>query len=247
MWHEVALTGVVAICSGQPGFGPQVQRHWSNITSSHEGRLVKRDPRTAENSGLFCYVCRAENARNDPCGGPAAARCFQNNRRQAPALFVHPSSHRRNSYFGPSPLRAAATIPQNLTSGRRSSRPHQNSSYSRSLSSIGWNQSSWRHLAARTLCGPPAEFSRGLEFPRAKAGFCTLRAASGRLHRSSLWDFALGHTAPKRDQKLSGQRHYRDPTDTPAFVTHARAEPSGQGAVGLMPHPQPGQLDHDVA
>jgi hypothetical protein len=105
---------------------------------------------------------------------------------------------------------AAATTPQNLTSGRRSWRPHQNSSYSRSLSSIGRNQSLWRHLAARTLCGPPAEFSRGLEFPRAKAGCCTLRAASGRLHRSSLWDFALGHTAPKRDQKLSGQRHYRD-------------------------------------
>ena len=142
---------------------------------------------------------------------------------------------------------AAATTPQNLTSGRRSWRPHQNSSYSRSLSSIGRNQSLRRHLAARTLCGPPAEFARGLEFPRAKAGFCMLRAASGGLHRSSLWDFALGHTAPKRYQKLSGQRHYRDPTDTPAFVTHARAEPSGQGAVGLMPHPQPGQLDHDVA
>jgi hypothetical protein len=55
---------------------------------------------------------------------------------------------------------AAATRPQNLTSGRRASRPHQNSSYPRSLSSIGWNQSLWRHLAARTLCGPPAEFSR---------------------------------------------------------------------------------------
>src|ERR1700733_7717342 len=139
-----------------------------------------------------------------------------------------------------------ATTPQNLTSGRRSSRPHQNSSYSRSLSSIGWNQSLWRLLAARTLGGPPAEFARGLEFPRAKAGFCMLRAASGGLHRSSLWDFALGHTAPKSDQRLSGQRHYRDPTDTPALVTHTRAEPSGQGAV-MMPHPQPGQLDHDMA
>jgi hypothetical protein len=56
--------------------------------------------------GFLCYVCRAENAHNDSCGCPAAARCFRNNRRQAPALFVHPSSHRRNSYFGPSPLRA---------------------------------------------------------------------------------------------------------------------------------------------
>ena len=55
---------------------------------------------------LINIYYRDENARNDPCGGAAATRCFQNNRRQAPALFVHPSSHRRNSYFGPSPLRA---------------------------------------------------------------------------------------------------------------------------------------------
>jgi hypothetical protein len=197
--------------------------------------------------GAFCYVCRAENARSDARGGPAAARCPRTIDVKRQRFFVNPPAIDGTQISARALFAPAAPTPQNLTSGRRFSRPHQNSSYPRSLSSIGRNQSLWRHLSARTLCGPPAEFSRELEFPRAKAGFCMLRAASGGFHRSSLWDFALGHTAPKSDQKLSGQRHYRDPTDTPAFVTHTRAEPSGQGAVRLMSHPQPGQLDHDVA
>jgi hypothetical protein len=79
------------------------------IMSSHEGRLVKCDPRTAKNSGLFCYVCRAENARSDARGGPAAARCSRTIDVKRQRFFVNPSSHRRNSDFGPSPLRACGT------------------------------------------------------------------------------------------------------------------------------------------
>ena len=52
--------------------------------------------------------------------------------------------------------------------GRRTSHPvaahrgwHQNPSYSRSSGSEGRNQSLSRHLAARTLCGPPAEIRQG--------------------------------------------------------------------------------------
>jgi hypothetical protein len=52
--------------------------------------------------------------------------------------------------------------------GRRTSHPvaahrgwHQNPSYSRSSGSEGRNQSLSRHLAARTLCGAPAEIGQG--------------------------------------------------------------------------------------
>jgi hypothetical protein len=158
-------------------------RSWSGLRTTRQG--LRR--------------CSAENARNDPCGGPAAAAVSRTIDVKRQRFSSNHPAIDGTRISARALYAAAATTPQNLTSGRRSSRPHQNSSYSRSLSSIGWNQSLWRHLAARTLCGPPAEFSRGLEFPRAKAGFCMLRAASGRLHRSSLWDFALGHTAPKRD------------------------------------------------
>src|ERR1700733_13077358 len=116
----------------------------------------------------------------------AAARrlhAVQNDRRQAPALFVNPRAIDGTQISARALFAPAAPTPQNLTSGRRFSRPHQNSSYPRSLGSIGRNQSLGRLFSARTLGGPPAEFSRGLEFPRAKAGCCTLRAASGRLPR----------------------------------------------------------------
>ena len=53
----------------------------------------------------FCYVCRAENARSDARSGPAAARCPERSTSSASA-FRQPASHRRNSDFGPSPLRA---------------------------------------------------------------------------------------------------------------------------------------------
>jgi hypothetical protein len=136
------------------------------IMSSHEGSLVKCDPRTAENSGLFCYVCRAENARSDPRGGPAAACCSRTIDVKRQRFFVNPSSHRRNSDFGPSPLRAC---------GANTAEPHIRSPLLAAapkflipevIELYRRNQSLWRHLSARTLCGPPAEFSRGLEFPR---------------------------------------------------------------------------------
>jgi len=56
---------------------------------------------------------------------------------------------------------AAAPTPQNLTYGRRTSGWHQNSSSSRSSGSEKRNQSLSRRVAARTLCGPPAEIRQG--------------------------------------------------------------------------------------
>jgi hypothetical protein len=49
----------------------------------------------------FCYVCRAENARSDARGGPAAARCPRTIDVKRQRFFVN-----RNSDFGSSPLRA---------------------------------------------------------------------------------------------------------------------------------------------
>jgi hypothetical protein len=148
--------------------------------------------------------CSRKYARCDVRGGLVAARCPERSTSSASAFSstrpaIDGTQISARALFAP-----AALTPQNLTSGRRFWRPHQNSSCPRSLGSMGRNQSLSRHLSARTLCGPPAEFARGLEFPRAKASFCVLRSASGGFHRSSLWDFALGYTAPKSDQKLSG-------------------------------------------
>ena len=52
---------------------------------------------------------------------------------------------------------------------------------------------------------------------------------------------------PGRDQQAAGEGDDRDPADPPALVAHARPEPAARRALGLVPHPEPGQLDHGVA
>src|SRR4051794_18005674 len=52
---------------------------------------------------------------------------------------------------------------------------------------------------------------------------------------------------PGRDQQAPGEGDDRDPAAPPALVAHARPEPAARRALGLVPHPQPGQLDHGVA
>jgi transposase len=54
------------------------------------------------------------------------------------------------------------------------------------------------------------------------------------------------HIPSERDQQLAGNCDNRDP-DAPAFVANPGAEPAAQRAVRLMPHPQPGQFDHNMA
>jgi hypothetical protein len=97
-----------------------------------------------------------------------------------------------------------------------------------------------RHLAARTLCGPPAESSRGWSSLAQRLVFvcCAPRQAA--------FIAAPSGISPGVTQRQRVIRSFRASATivtrriTPAFVTHARAKPSGQGAVGLMPHPQPG-------
>jgi hypothetical protein len=55
----------------------------------------------------------------------------------------------------------ATPRPQNLTSGRRVSRPTPKFLIPEAVGSDGRDQSLSRHLAARTLCGPPTEIRRG--------------------------------------------------------------------------------------
>src|SRR3954470_8977254 len=52
---------------------------------------------------------------------------------------------------------------------------------------------------------------------------------------------------PGRDQELPRQRHDHRLARAGAGVRGARPVPPGERAVGLVPHPQPGQLDHGVA
>ena len=65
------------------------------------------------------------------------------------------------SDLGLSRLVSCSTVPQNLTSGRRSERLTPKSLVLEASGSGGWSQSLRRHLAARTLCGPPTKIRRG--------------------------------------------------------------------------------------
>src|SRR5882672_6055065 len=63
---------------------------------------------------------------------------------------------------------------------------------------------------------------------------------------------AGGHHAgleitPERHHELAGERHDGDAPDAALDVAHPLAEPAAQGAVGLVPKPQPGELDREFA
>src|SRR5438132_2919098 len=63
---------------------------------------------------------------------------------------------------------------------------------------------------------------------------------------------AGGHHAgleitPERHHELAGERHDGDAPDAALDVAHPLAEPAAQGAVGLVPKPQPGELDRKFA
>ena len=97
-------------------------------------------------------------------GGPAAhASSVRRACRNGPALMRDPPI----PYRRPTPvhrrLRPRAAEPHirsPLGRGR-----HQNSSYSRSSGSEGRDQSLWRHLAARTLSGPPDRDQARISLP----------------------------------------------------------------------------------
>src|SRR5262245_11281476 len=52
---------------------------------------------------------------------------------------------------------------------------------------------------------------------------------------------------PQCHHKLAGQRHDGDASDASLEVTHPLTEPTAQSAVGLVPQPQPGELDRQRA
>jgi hypothetical protein len=125
---------------------------------------------------------------------------------------------------------------------RRTSHPvatqsgcHQNPSYSRSSGSGGWDQSLWRHLAARTLGGPSTKIRRGVPLVDIVM-IVGLRPLCG-LQHGALRNLALGYIAPDRNQQLAGERNDRDPADPPAFIADAGVEPTTQGARWLMSLP----------
>src|SRR4051794_26510008 len=72
-------------------------------------------------------------------------------------------------------------------------------------------------------------------------------AGSGRLQRGALRHLPVRQVAPERDQQAAGEGDDRDPADPPALLARARPEPAARRALGLVPDPQPGQLDHGVA
>src|SRR5262249_17333927 len=58
---------------------------------------------------------------------------------------------------------------------------------------------------------------------------------------------AVLEIAPERDQQLACDGDDRNPPDTPLEFANTFAEPDTQGAVRLMPQPQPRELNHHGA
>ena len=70
---------------------------------------------------------------------------------------------------------------------------------------------------------------------------------SGRLQYCTLRNLTQVDIAPQRDQQLASERHDGNPSHAACFRANARTEPPCEGAIGLVPHPQPGKFHHDVA
>jgi hypothetical protein len=133
-------------------------------------------------------------------------------------------------------LISCSTVPQNLTSGRRSERLTPKSLVLEASGSGGWGQSLRRHLAARTLCGPSTKIRRGVSLVDTVTIVRITPALYG-LQHGALRNLALGYIAPDRNQQLAGERNDRDPADPPAFIADAGVEPTAQGAPRLMSLP----------
>src|SRR5512133_3728324 len=141
-------------------------------------------------------------------------------------LFGHADSL-LGSDLGSSRLVSCSTVPQNLTSGRRSERLTPKSLVLEASGSGAWGQSLRRHLAARTLCGSPTK----IRIPPVDAVMIVRIAPALRgLQHGALRNLALGYIAPDRNQQLAGERNDRDPADPPAFIADAGVEPTAQGA-----------------
>jgi hypothetical protein len=73
------------------------------------------------------------------------------------------------------------------------------------------------------------------------------QASSGWFGHRPLRQLAMRNITPERDQQLPGKRDDRDPPYSPSFLPDAGAEPARQLTVGLVPDPQPSELDHGCA
>src|SRR5262245_59948477 len=67
--------------------------------------------------------------------------------------------------------------------------------------------------------------------------------SDGRAQHGAFGHHAGLEIAPQRHHQLAGERHDADAPDAPLEAAHPLMEPARQLAAGLMPDPEPGELD----
>jgi hypothetical protein len=121
----------------------------------------------------------------------------------------------------------AAPRPQNLTSGRRSSRLAPKSLI---LEVVGLGRAEPIFIAASCSQDIMRSVRRDrarVSFPLQMAGYSvTSRVASRRFQHRPLRHFPVRHVAPERDQQLACERDNRDPPYPPTFSANPCAEPT---------------------
>ena len=138
--------------------------------------------------------------------------------------------------LGSSLLSAAATVPQNLTSGRRSKQLIPKSLILEATArEDGTNLYGGILQPGRYAAHPPRSDE---EFPRRccddRFG---LRLVLCGLQHGAFRNLALCHIAPDRNQQLAGERNNRDPSDPTTFFADAGVKPAAQSACRLMSLP----------
>jgi hypothetical protein len=149
-------------------------------------------------------------------------------------LFGHADSS-LGSDFGSSRLVSCSTVPQNLTSGRRSA---ADTKIPR-IRGIGLGRMGpilRRHLAARTLCGPPTKIRRGNSLMEAVTTARIALVLCGLQHRRPPEPRPGLHSA-RPQSSACGRAQRQDPADPPAFIADAGVEPTAQGARRRMSLP----------
>src|SRR6202022_736999 len=140
---------------------------------------------------------------------------------------------------------SATLLPHQLISGRGKP-PYQGPSCNSARaqgSKEGWDHSVPRRLSAMLDSDHTSNLGMGIGY----SFLHLLRRSSFHLQNCAFRRQAVLEIAPERDQQLACDGDDRNPPDTALEFANTFAEPDTQGAVRLMPQPQPCELNHHGA
>ena len=139
-------------------------------------------------------------------------------------------------HFSAKPFPPLRPTPQNLTSGRHSSWLTPKFLILEVIG-LGGGTNLYHGISQPGRYEVRSPRSGKGQLPSRMAGYLVDGKESGCFQHGSLWDFALCHVTPERDQQFARQRNNCDPPDAPALIPHTRTKPAAQCAAWLVPHP----------